>query len=54
VGHRTPAIMVLGQRVGGDAFPEGAALVIDPAAGRALLLGILMPAPIAGAGFHDC
>jgi phosphohistidine phosphatase SixA len=31
VGHRTPAIMVVGPAVGGAAFPEGAALVIAPA-----------------------
>jgi phosphohistidine phosphatase SixA len=30
VGHRTPAIMVAGEAVGGRAFPEGAALVIAP------------------------
>ncbi|WP_135466272.1 histidine phosphatase family protein [Crenalkalicoccus roseus] len=55
VGHRTPAIMVAGEAVGGRAFPEGAALVVEPrgAAGFALL-GILMPAPIPGAGHHRC
>jgi phosphohistidine phosphatase SixA len=51
VGHRTPAILVLGERVAGRAFPEGAALVLDPTAG---LLGILMLAEIPGGGFHDC
>jgi phosphohistidine phosphatase SixA len=30
VGHRTPAIMVLGDAVAGHAFPEGAALVVAP------------------------
>lgn len=54
VGHRTPAIMVLGQRVGGDAFPEGAALVLAPRADRSELLGILHLAPIPGGGFHEC
>lgn len=54
VGHRTPAIMVLGQVVGGRAFPEGAALVLEPAREGARLLGILMLAPIAGGGFHNC
>jgi phosphohistidine phosphatase SixA len=51
-GHRTPAIMVLGSSVGGKAFPEGAALVVDPAGSR--VLGILAVAPIAGRGFHGC
>jgi phosphohistidine phosphatase SixA len=54
VGHRTPAIMVAGEAVGGRAFPEGAALVIEPRGGSFHLLGILMPAPIAGGGFHGC
>jgi hypothetical protein len=54
VGHRTPAIMVLGQAVGGKAFPEGAALVLEPGLNGARLLGILMLAPIPGAGFHNC
>jgi hypothetical protein len=55
VGHRTPAIMVVGEAVGGRAFPEGGALVIRPdgAAGFALL-GILQLAPSAGGGFHGC
>jgi phosphohistidine phosphatase SixA len=54
VGHRTPAIMTLGQAVGGRAFPEGAAIVIDPTPGGPSILGVWMPAPIAGAGFHGC
>ena len=58
VGHRTPAIMVAGDAVGGRAFPEGGALVIEPLmapAGDAFrVLGILMPAPIEGGGFHAC
>lgn len=53
VGHRTPAIMVLGPAVGGRAFPEGAAIVIEPAE-PPRILGILMPAPIPGGGFHNC
>ncbi|AVO47414.1 hypothetical protein C6569_21505 [Phreatobacter cathodiphilus] len=53
VGHRTPAIMIFGETVGGRAFPEGAAIVIDPAPAPHVL-GIIMPAPIAGAGFHGC
>lgn len=52
VGHRTPAIMVLGDVVAGRAFPEGAALVIDPGAGT--VLGILELAPLPGGGFHEC
>jgi phosphohistidine phosphatase SixA len=54
VGHRTPAIMVLGESVGGRAFPEGAALVLEPAKNGARMLGILMLAPIEGGGFHAC
>ncbi len=54
VGHRTPGIMVAGQAVGGRAFPEGAALVIEPGGSGFRVLGILMPAPIEGGGFHDC
>ncbi len=54
VGHRTPAIMVLGESVGGRAFPEGAALVLEPAKNGARVLGILMLAPIEGGGFHAC
>jgi len=55
VGHRTPAIMVAGEAVGGRAFPEGAALVIRPLGGDGFrVLGILMPAPIEGGGFHAC
>ena len=53
VGHRTPAIMIFGETVGGRAFPEGAAIVIDPGPAPRVL-GIIMPAPIAGAGFHGC
>ncbi|WP_439572957.1 hypothetical protein [Phreatobacter sp.] len=53
VGHRTPAIMIFGAAVGGRAFPEGAAIVIEPAE-TPRILGILMLAPIPGAGFHAC
>lgn len=54
VGHRTPAIMVAGDAVGGRAFPEGGALVIEPRGDGFRALGILMPAPIEGGGFHQC
>ena len=54
VGHRTPAILVLGPSVGGKAFPEGAALVIEPDRGTSRVLGILMLAPMPGGGFHGC
>lgn len=53
-GHRTPAIMVLGDAVGGRALPEGAAVVIEPAAAGPRPLGILAPVPLVGDGFHDC
>ncbi|MCP1676029.1 phosphohistidine phosphatase SixA [Natronocella acetinitrilica] len=55
VGHRTPAIMVLGPAVGGRIFPEGAALVLQPQDGTLPeILGILLFAPYAGDGFHRC
>ncbi|MBX9701244.1 MAG: histidine phosphatase family protein [Acetobacteraceae bacterium] len=55
IGHRTPAIMVIGDAVAGRAFPEGAAVVIVPEGqGRFTPLGVLLPAPIPGAGFHGC
>lgn len=55
VGHRTPAIMLLGEApVGGGAFPEGAALVLQPDGAEARLLGILQLAPVPGGGFHGC
>lgn len=54
VGHRTPAIMLLGDAVSGTAFPEGAALVLQPKAEGPVLLGILALAPIPGGGFHGC
>ena len=54
VGHRTPAIMVLGQAVAGRAFPEGAALVLAPGGEGATLLGILLLAPLPEGGFHAC
>ncbi|WP_431269501.1 histidine phosphatase family protein [Dankookia sp. P2] len=54
VGHRTPAIMVLGDAVAGRAFPEGAALVVRPGGEGVALLGILMLAPLPEGGFHAC
>jgi phosphohistidine phosphatase SixA len=54
VGHRTPAIMVAGDSVAGRAFPEGAALVIEPGGEGFTLLGILELAPLPGGGFHGC
>ena len=55
VGHRTPAIMLAGEPVGGRAFPEGAALVIAPGGGRDFrVLGIIEFAPQPGGGFHSC
>lgn len=46
VGHRTPAIMILGQAVAGRAFPEGAALVLRPGGDRFSVLGILDLVPM--------
>ncbi len=54
VGHRTPAILVLGRSVGGRAFPEGGAIVIEPAASGPVILGIVTFAPTVGSGFHAC
>lgn len=54
VGHRTPAIMVVGDAVAGRAFPEGAALVLAPRDPGFALLGILEFAPVPGGGFHGC
>ncbi|WP_149536272.1 histidine phosphatase family protein [Siccirubricoccus phaeus] len=54
VGHRTPAIMVVGEEIGGTAFPEGAALVIRPGGEGFTLLGILELVPLPGGGFHGC
>jgi phosphohistidine phosphatase SixA len=53
VGHRTPAIMMLGPSVGGRALPEGAALVLEPG-DRPWVIGIIMLAPIPERGFHGC
>ena len=51
VGHRTPAIMVLGDPVvGGRVFPEGAALILENGA----VLGVLEFAPLEGGGWHGC
>ncbi len=46
--------MVIGAAVGGRAFPEGAALVLEPGHEQPRLLGIWLPAPIPGGGFHGC
>jgi phosphohistidine phosphatase SixA len=54
VGHRTPAIMVLGSAVGGRALPEGGAIVIAPRGRSAEVLGIVEFAPLPGGGFHGC
>ena len=53
VGHRTPAIMVLGSSVGGTALPEGGMIVLEPG-GAPKILGVLTPAPIPNRGFHGC
>ncbi|MFC1459400.1 hypothetical protein ACETIH_22405, partial [Microvirga arabica] len=53
VGHRTPAIMVLGPSVGGTALPEGGAIVLEPG-GAPKILGVLTPASIPNRGFHGC
>jgi phosphohistidine phosphatase SixA len=53
VGHRTPAIIVLGRTVGGRALPEGGAIVAEPTT-PPQVLGIILFAPVEGAGFHGC
>ncbi len=50
VGHHRPALLVLGGVVGGRAFPEGAALVLD----GLMVLGVLDPAPAPSGGFVIC
>lgn len=50
VGHRTPAMMLFGASVGGRAFPEGAAIEMEPAS-PPCILGILMPGPIPAPDF---
>ncbi len=47
VGHRTPAIMILGQGLAGRAFPEGAALVLRPEGQGFAVLGVLDLVPMA-------
>ena len=54
VGHRTPAIQVVGDAVAGQAFPEGAALVLAPSGTGFTLLGILEFVPAPSGGFHGC
>ncbi|MBK1660178.1 histidine phosphatase family protein [Paracraurococcus ruber] len=54
VGHRTPAILVAGEAVGGRAFPEGGALVIRPDGDGFAVVGILLLAELPGGGFHAC
>ncbi|MES2713475.1 MAG: hypothetical protein V4653_17995 [Pseudomonadota bacterium] len=54
VGHRTPAIQVVGDAVAGRAFPEGAALVIEPGPGGFVVLGIVEFTRAPGSGFHGC
>lgn len=54
VGHRTPAIMVMGAGVGGRALPEGAAVVVTPREDGFAPRGVLILAPVPGTGFHNC
>lgn len=63
VGHRTPAIMVLGPAVASRALPEGAFVVLEPAPGPGggtepvpapRILGILDLVPARGGGWHSC
>lgn len=55
VGHRGPAIMVLGSIVRGRALPEGGAVVIEPrGADGYAVLGILDLVPAPSGGFSEC
>jgi len=55
VGHRTPPIMIIGDAVAGRAFPEGAALVVEPRGAQGFRLhGIVEFVPLPGGGFHAC
>jgi phosphohistidine phosphatase SixA len=54
VGHRTPAILVLGDTVGGRALPESGAVVIEPGPAGPKAIGILALVPLVGNGFHGC
>ncbi len=46
VGHRTPAIMVVGPALGGRALPEGGAVVLRPLGQGFEALGVLDLAPV--------
>jgi phosphohistidine phosphatase SixA len=46
VGHRTPAIMLVGPELGGRALPEGAALVLRPLGQGFEVLGVLDLVPV--------
>ncbi len=46
VGHRTPAIMIVGQALGGRALPEGGALVLRPLRQGFEVLGVLDLVPV--------
>ena len=54
VGHRTPAILVLGDPVAGPALPESGAVVIEPGPAGPKAVGILALVPLVGDGFHGC
>jgi phosphohistidine phosphatase SixA len=54
VGHRTPAILVLGGALAQEALPEGGAVVLQPAEGGVRVLGVLLLAAVPGGGFHRC
>jgi hypothetical protein len=55
VGHRTPAIMVAGDSMAGQAFPEGGAMVTVPGGPAGFAVpGIIAFAPLPGGGFHGC
>ncbi|WP_376097705.1 hypothetical protein ACE7GA_07230 [Roseomonas sp. CCTCC AB2023176] len=55
VGHRTPAIMVLGPAVASRALPEGAFVILEPVAASApRILGVLDLVPAPGGGWHGC
>ncbi|MFL2546756.1 MAG: hypothetical protein ACJ0SL_05270 [Candidatus Rariloculaceae bacterium] len=54
IGHRTPILSALDGRVSRLVFPEGAAIILRPAAERPEILGILNFAPVPNPGIDRC
>jgi phosphohistidine phosphatase SixA len=54
VGHRTPALLSVDGQVNRSEFPEGAAIVIRPFAGRGEVLGVISFVPPPNPGVDRC